>query len=107
VDETTFRILDTLSRELGRQISINELTRKIAKQHGSAYYANIYKKLLALNKEGTILIGRIGKSSIISLNFKNYLLIDLLIEMELKKKKGIHGAKARAADVVVGNQHLF
>ena len=107
MDETTFRILDTLSRELGRQISINELTRKIAKQHGSAYYANIYKKLLALNKEGTILIGRIGKSSIISLNFKNYLLIDLLIEMELKKKKGIHGAKARAADVVVGNQHLF
>jgi len=91
VDETTFRILDIISRDLGRPISINELTRKIAKQYGSAYYANIYNKLLALNKEGIIHIERMGKSSIISLNFKSYLLIDLLNEMELKKKQEFIG----------------
>jgi hypothetical protein len=93
MDETTFRILDTLSRELGRDISINELTSKIAAKYGSAYYANIYKKLSALNKEGIILTARTGKSSIASLNFKNYLLIDLLTEMELKKKQEFIGGK--------------
>lgn len=36
MDETTFRILDTLSRELGRPPSINELTRKIETLHGTA-----------------------------------------------------------------------
>jgi hypothetical protein len=87
MDETTFRILDTLSRELGRHISINELTSKIAEQYGSAYYTNIYKKISALNKEGITHAARTGKSSIASLNFKNYLLIDLLTQMELKKKQ--------------------
>lgn len=87
MDETTFRILYTLSRTLGRQISINNLTNKIAEQYGSAYYANIYNKISALNKEGIIHTERTGKSSIASLDFTNYLLIDLLTEMELRKKQ--------------------
>ena len=37
MDETTLRIGDGLSRSLGLQLSINELTKEIARLHGRAY----------------------------------------------------------------------
>ena len=87
MDETTFRILDTLSRELGRSLSILELTRRIEHFHGTAYYANIYEKLRNLAAHGTITLEKSGKSSIASLNFGDYFLLDLLTEMELTRKR--------------------
>jgi hypothetical protein len=39
-----------------------------------------------LTKEGTITLTKAGNSSIANLNFDNYLLIDLLAELELKRK---------------------
>ncbi len=86
MDETTFRILDTLWKETGRPVSIHELTSKIRQSHGTAYYTNIYQKIRALTREGTITLTKAGRSSIANLNFTNYLLIDLLTELELKKK---------------------
>lgn len=91
MDKTTFRILDTLARGIGRPISINDLTGKIARRYGGAYYANVYKKLLSLNKEGIVNITKVGNSSVTSLNFKNYFMVDLLTEMELKKKQEFLG----------------
>lgn len=79
--------MDTLSREVGTPLSIYQLTSRIRESHGAAYYANIYQKLHALAKEGIITLRKVGKSSIASLNFANYLLIDLLTEMELRKKR--------------------
>ena len=87
MDETTFRILDTLSRLLGRPLSILELTKKIQKFHHTAYYANIYEKLHSLAADGTITLTKAGKSSTASLNFGNYFLLDMLTEMELTRKR--------------------
>ena len=82
----TFRILDTISAELGKSFSINQLTGKIKERHGTAHYVNIYKKLHDLEKQQILDLNKIGKSSIIRLNFQNYLLIDLLTEMDIEKK---------------------
>ncbi len=86
MDETTFRILDALSRELGRPTSINKLAEKIKGYHGTAYYANIYRRLQVLSSERVIDLSKVGRSSIATLNFQNYQLSDLLTEMELKRK---------------------
>lgn len=89
MDETTYRILDTLWRETGRPISIHELTSKIRSSHGTAYYPNIYEKMHALATEGTITLTKAGRSSLANLNFANYLLIDLLTELELRRKRDL------------------
>lgn len=86
MEETTFRIIDTLSRELGNPISISKLTERIKKLHGTAYYANIYRALQNLTREGAITLTKTGNTSIANLNFRNYLLLDLLTEMELRRK---------------------
>lgn len=86
MDDTTYRILDTLWKETGRPISILELTSRIRRSHGTAFYSNIYEKTHALAAEGTITLTTAGRSSLANLNFANYLLIDLLTELELRRK---------------------
>jgi hypothetical protein len=86
LDTTTRRILNVLSSDLGRQFSINNLTQKIKETYGTAYYANIYNRLHDLEKQQFITLNQIGKSSIITLNFQNYLLTDLIAELETSKK---------------------
>lgn len=87
MDEATYRILDMLSRNIGKPLSINELTRKIEDIYGGAYYANTNEKIHDLTKDGTITLSKAGRSSLISINFNNYLIIDLLAEMELRRKQ--------------------
>ncbi|OHE55722.1 MAG: hypothetical protein A3K61_02210 [Thaumarchaeota archaeon RBG_16_49_8] len=87
MDETTFRILDALSREIGAPLSIRELTKKIQYLHGTAHYPNIYERLQTLTRDGVTLVTKLGKSSITALNFENYLITDWLAEMELRKKR--------------------
>lgn len=86
MDETTSRILDTLWKQTGRPISIRELTFEIRESYGTAHYANIYRKILALAKERIINLTKAGRSSLANLNFAEYLLIDILTELELKRK---------------------
>jgi hypothetical protein len=87
MDETTFRILDTLSRNLGSPLSINELTNRVRRLHRTAYYKNIYDKIQEMRKKGIIELHRIGKSSIITLNFNSYHLTDMLAQMEMDRKQ--------------------
>lgn len=87
MDEATFRILDTLAREIGNTISIHQLTSKIRQYHGTGYYARVYNKLIELSKQGLITITKAGRSSIPSLNFSSYTLSDLLSEVEMRKKR--------------------
>lgn len=87
MDEATFRILDTLSRELGSTNSINQLTSKIMRYYGTGYYARTYNKLNDLSKQGLIQLTKAGRSSIPSLNFSSYILLDLLAEIETRKKR--------------------
>jgi hypothetical protein len=62
------------------------LTSKIRGSHGTAYYPNIYDKTHQLATDGTITLTKTGRSSLANLNFTNYLLIDLLTELEIKRK---------------------
>ena len=84
--EITSRILDILSREIENSLSISEITRRIEKIYGSAYYVNIYDKIKILAKEKFVTLSSQGNSSLVGLNFENYLLIDLLANMEIGKK---------------------
>lgn len=85
MDETTFRILDTLSRSLGENLSINQLTEKISTIHPTAYYKNIYDKIQELKDSKIIFLEDAGKSKIARLNFENENITSLMIEIELKK----------------------
>jgi len=83
---TEFKIIDTISREIGNPISIRGLTTEIKQEFGSAHYPNIYNALLGLKDKNIIQIEKQGNASIPLLNFSNYLLPDTLIEIELQKK---------------------
>ena len=82
----TVLILDTIASHLGESLSISQLTEKIKEKHGTAYYANTYKKLKELQREKILLIESHGNSSIIKPNFENSLTVDRLVEMEIEKK---------------------
>jgi hypothetical protein len=86
MDKVTIRILEEISSSIGDSLSINELTNRMKGRYGSAYYANIYKKLQDLKSNSSLNLELIGRSSSIKLNFENYLLIDTLSEMEIEKK---------------------
>jgi len=89
MDETTFRVLDALSADLGSPVSIKKLTDKVRKLHKTAYYKNIYDKIQELERKGIIKLERIGKSSITTLNFDNFSLPDLLTQTEIRKKQNL------------------
>lgn len=86
MDKATAQTLEVISSSIGDSISINELTNRIKKRYGSAYYANIYEKLQDLKNIGLLNLEPIGRSSSIKLNFDHYLLIDTLSDMEIEKK---------------------
>ena len=87
LDGTSFKILETLSRELGTEMSINQLTERVRESYGSAYYANIYNKLQQLAKENIVTINKIGNTSIAKLNFDDQWIVDVLAQMEMQKKR--------------------
>lgn len=89
MDETTFRILDILARDLGVQTSIRALAEKVREKYGSGYYANIYNKLQQLAEEKMVVLTSVGRTSLVNLNFKEYMIADLLTEMEIKKKQEV------------------
>ena len=87
ISGTEFKIIDTITREIGNPISIRGLTTEIKKEFGSAHYPNIYNALLGLKNKNIIQIEKQGNASIPLLNFSNYLLPDMLFEIELQKKR--------------------
>lgn len=95
MNKAEFRILDVLSRKIGSPISINELTKNIGQIHSKAHYAATYGKIKELNREGIVSLTKSGGSSLASLNFANNIIVDMLAEVELKRKqdflKGKHG----------------
>lgn len=86
MNKTTLRILDVLSSEINKPLSITSLTDKIYQRYGTGYYRAVYEEIQELTKTNLLQISKAGKSSIISLNFENPLLVDLLAEMELERK---------------------
>lgn len=86
LDETTLKIMDTLSRKIGNPVSINELKNKIEESYGSANYSGIYFKLQSLTEEKITTLETAGKASLVSLNFKNWFTADLLALTDIWKK---------------------
>ena len=82
-----FRILDVLSREIGNTLSINKITEKVKTMYGSGDYKNIYVAINNMNKDKIVTLEQAGNTSIANINFENYMIIDLLSEMELRKKQ--------------------
>ena len=86
LDETTLKIVDVLSRQIGNPISINELKNKIEKVYGRASYAAIHSKIRSLREDQITLSETAGKASITSLNFRNWFTADLLAQTDIWKK---------------------
>lgn len=86
MNEQEFRILDILSREIGNPVPIYKLAEKIRQIYGSGDYKNIHVAIQEMLKKKILKLEKTGRSAIASLNFENYLLIDLLAEMELIRK---------------------
>ncbi|MDE2588625.1 MAG: hypothetical protein KGL95_03020 [Patescibacteria group bacterium] len=86
MNKTTLRILDILSSEINRPLSINSLTDKIYRRYNAGYYRDVYENIQELTKSGILQISKSGRSSIVSLNFDNGTLVDILAEMELERK---------------------
>lgn len=86
MNKTILRILDVLSSEINKPLSINSLTDKIYQRYGTGYYRNVYENIQELTKAGILQISKAGKSSIVSLNFDNEILVDTLAVMELERK---------------------
>src|SRR3990170_1623830 len=87
MDETAFRILDTLSRGPGEQLSIRGLTRAIRSLHGTAHYANTYHAARKLQREGSLRFARGGNAQLVSLGLGSPPAINALAEMELTKRR--------------------
>jgi hypothetical protein len=87
LDETTFRILETLAENMGQEMSIKTLTEAIQRFHGSAHYSNIYNKVQQMSKDKMITLNKAGNTYRISLNFYDYWIVDLLTQMEIMKKQ--------------------
>lgn len=87
MNKTTLRILEVLSSEIGTGLSINHLTDKIHTRFNTGFYRDVYKNVQSLAKQRILQISKEGNSSIISLNFDDPFLVDMLAEMELERKR--------------------
>ena len=86
MNEATYRILDVVSRNLGIPMPISEITKSISEIHARAYYSNTYERIKELEEEEILTLTNAGRSSLVSLNFDNYMTIGILAEMELRRK---------------------
>ncbi|WNZ28667.1 MAG: hypothetical protein IAX21_08400 [Candidatus Bathyarchaeota archaeon] len=101
MDKSTLQIFDILSSNLGDFLSISTLTKKIKEKYGNAYYANIYQKIQKLKKQNLINLDQIGRTSLIELNFQNYLLLDFLTEMDIEKKRKFFKNKPELLSILI------
>jgi hypothetical protein len=79
-------LLDLLFSARTSQISISGLSKKLKEEGFSGDYKNTYQKIMSFEKEGFVLIKKIGKSKAISINYQNPKTISKLAIMELSKK---------------------
>jgi hypothetical protein len=95
MDTQTFRLLATLSAHMGEAMTINQLVASTKEAFGTAHYANVYHKVQDLKEAGWIITNRAGNAYQVQLNFDEYLLPDVLSEMEITRKiKAFHARPA-------------
>ncbi|MFH1199628.1 MAG: hypothetical protein V1708_01015 [Candidatus Micrarchaeota archaeon] len=89
MNDTAFRILDALARNLGASFSIKGLAEEIAASKQPGYYKNIYDEVQRMNKEDLLNIAVNGAGSFVSLNFDSEGLLLALCEMEIRRTKAL------------------
>jgi len=89
MDETEFRILETLSQDPGERLSIRALNQEIHRRHGTAHYANTYRTLRRIQAEGVLGLTDAGRARLVSLNLDNPIAIDALSEVEIRKRRAL------------------
>ena len=83
---TKTKIIETIARYYGTPISISNLVLKIRERYGSGLYPNISKVVHILVNERILNISKIGRPSMVTLNYENPALLDLLTEVEIENK---------------------
>src|SRR3990172_719354 len=89
MDETEFRIVETLSQDPGERLSIRALNQEIHRRHGTAHYANTYRTLRRIQAEGVLGLTDAGRARLVSLNLDNPIAIDALSEVEIRKRRAL------------------
>lgn len=87
MNRTHFRILDTLSRSLGTQPSVSQLTDLVQQRHGTAHYKNIHQAVEELDQAGYLATERDGRGTAVSLDLERAETVDVLAEVELRAKR--------------------
>lgn len=87
MNRTHFRILDTLSRCLGAQPSVSQLTDLVQQRHGTAHYKNVHQAVEELDQAGYLETARDGRGTAVSLNLERTETVDVLAEVELQAKR--------------------
>lgn len=100
LDTRTFRVLDTLARELGNPLSIRELAKQVESHHGTGHYANVYEKLQKLADEGLVTFQTSGRSKIPRLRLDHTALTDTMANLELWRKRQLLDKRPSAAEAL-------
>lgn len=83
---TKTKVIETIARYYGTPISISNLVLKIRERYSSGFYPNINKVVHTLLNERILKISKIGRPSMVTLNYENPALLDLLTEAEIENK---------------------
>ena len=97
-----YKILDTLSRGIGNPVSIRGLCEKIGAVHGKAHYPATYSMVQEMSGAGILRLDKYGRSSMVSLDFSNPLLTDMLARMELDKRISFLERRRHWQDLILG-----
>lgn len=85
--EIRFRILDSLARNLGRSLSIQDVARSIREAKKAGFYKNVHEEITKLSADNLVVLKQAGKTRLASLNFDCNGMADALSEMEEKRKQ--------------------
>lgn len=108
VSKTGFRVLDTLSRNLGTALPISVLTQAIEKRFGTGHYKNVHQAVSQLQEAGYLRVEKTGRTSLVSLDLTRMETVDLLAEIDLRSRRGnrtgpltMPTSPARIAEVLI------
>lgn len=110
MNRTSFRVLETLSRNIGRDLPISSLRDEIEAQFGTAHYKNVHEAVSQLSQAGYLRVDEAGRSRLVSLELTRGETVDLLAEVDLRSSREARDEPltlptptARIADVLLGD----
>lgn len=84
---TQFRVLDTLSRNVGSRLPITVLRAGIEERFGTAHYKNVHGAVTTLAEEDYLQIEKTGGTNLVSLDLAQMETLNLLAETDLRSPR--------------------